>query len=71
MGRRWIIDVLADLRDFARENDMPLLHKQLEEAGLVAEVEIASHSAECKLVQRVEDDARRSGSLKPRFGRQS
>jgi hypothetical protein len=42
MGREWIIDVLADLRIFARENDLPLLTEQLEEAGLVAEVEIAS-----------------------------
>ncbi len=44
MGRDWIIDVLADLRRFARENDLPQLSAQLEEAGLVAEVEIASHS---------------------------
>ncbi|EBA12270.1 hypothetical protein [Roseobacter sp. CCS2] len=43
MGRNWIIDVLADLRRFARDNDLPLLSAQLEEAGLVAEVEIASH----------------------------
>lgn len=42
MGRDWIIDVLADLRSFARDNDLPLLTAQLEEAGLVAEVEIAS-----------------------------
>ena len=42
MGRDWIIDVLADLRSFARDNDMPLLSAQLEEAGLVAQVEIAS-----------------------------
>ncbi len=42
MGRNWIIDVLADLRSFARDNDLPLLSAQLEEAGLVAEVEIAS-----------------------------
>ncbi len=41
MGRDWIIDVLADLRAFAHENDLPLLAAQLEEAGLVAEVEIA------------------------------
>jgi len=43
MGRDWIIDVLADLRSFARDNDLPLLTAQLEEARLVAEVEIASH----------------------------
>ncbi len=42
MGRNWIIDVLADLRSFARDNDLPLLSEQLEEAGLIAEVEIAS-----------------------------
>lgn len=42
MGREWIIDVLADLRIFARENELPLLTAQLEEARLVAEVEIAS-----------------------------
>jgi hypothetical protein len=46
MGRDWIIDVLADLRSFARENDMPLLMAHLEEAGLVAAVEIASHPEE-------------------------
>ncbi|WP_108813788.1 hypothetical protein [Loktanella sp. Alg231-35] len=42
MGQDWIIDVLADLRSFARQNDMPLLSEQLEEAALVASVEIAS-----------------------------
>lgn len=42
MGQDWIIDVLADLRSFARQNDMPLLGEQLEEAALVASVEIAS-----------------------------
>lgn len=44
MGRDWIIDVLADLRSFARDNDLPLLRAQLEEAALVAQVEIASHT---------------------------
>lgn len=42
MGRDWIIDVLADLRSFARDNDLPMLRAQLEEAELVAQVEIAS-----------------------------
>ena len=42
MGQDWIIDVLADLRRFAQKNDMPLLGEQLEEAALVASVEIAS-----------------------------
>ena len=42
MGQDWIIDVLADLRAFARQNQMPLLREQLEEAMLIADVEIAS-----------------------------
>lgn len=45
MGRDWIIDVLADLRSFARDNDLPMLRAQLEEAELVAQVEIASSPA--------------------------
>jgi len=56
MGRDWIIDVLADLRSFARDNDLPLLTAQLEEAGLVAQVEIASlPNTETLPVQRCPD----------------
>ncbi len=57
MGRDWIIDVLADLRSFARDNDLPLLTAQLEEAGLVAQVEIASLSDGSKQVQHNDPDA--------------
>ena len=56
MGRDWIIDVLADLRRFARENDLPLLTAQLEEAGLVAQVEIASLPDQPKPTSRIETD---------------
>lgn len=42
MGQDWIVDVLADLRSFARKNDMPLLVAQLEEAARVAVAEIRS-----------------------------
>ena len=59
MGRDWIIDVLADLRRFARDNDLPLLTAQLEEAGLVAEVEIASRSEAEFASPRTEFDALR------------
>lgn len=56
MGRDWIIDVLADLRSFARDNDLPMLTAQLEEAGLVAEVEIASHRETSRLHVRGDPD---------------
>lgn len=42
MGRDWIIDVLADLRRFACENELPLLGAQLQEAELIAELELAA-----------------------------
>lgn len=58
MGRDWIIDVLADLRTFAQENDLPLLAAQLDEAGLVAEVEIAQSIGQVKR-QPVTDTAGR------------
>ncbi len=42
MGQDWIIDVLADIRTFAGQNEMPLLCAQLDEAMIVAAVEVAS-----------------------------
>lgn len=50
MGHKWIIDVLADLRSFAQENDLQLLAEQLEQTTQVATVEIASTSEERSLV---------------------
>jgi hypothetical protein len=40
VGHRWIIDVLADLTSFARQNDLALLADQLEHAAKVASAEI-------------------------------
>lgn len=40
MGQKWIIDVIADLRDFAERNGLPLLANQLEVTALVAKTEI-------------------------------
>lgn len=42
MGQEWIIDVLADLKTFAKQNELPLLAVQLEETALVASAEIAT-----------------------------
>lgn len=42
MGHKWIIDVIADLRTFADQNDLPLLSHQLEVASNVAKAEIAT-----------------------------
>lgn len=42
METEWILDILADLRTFARENGLPALAEQIDETCLLAAVEIAS-----------------------------
>ncbi|QUJ76902.1 hypothetical protein KDD17_02250 [Sulfitobacter albidus] len=42
MRNDWILDVLADLRRFAADNDMPHLAEQLDDTALIATAEIAS-----------------------------
>ncbi|KMK66051.1 hypothetical protein [Puniceibacterium sp. IMCC21224] len=44
MGHDWIIDVLADLKTFARTNGMGALADHLDDTQLVAQVEIASQA---------------------------
>ena len=43
MGHDWILDVLTDLKTFARANGLPTLAAQLDDASLVAQAELASH----------------------------
>ncbi|WP_342076641.1 hypothetical protein [Yoonia sp. SS1-5] len=42
MGHEWIIDVLADLKSFAKKNDLPLLAAQLDDTALIASAEIST-----------------------------
>ena len=42
MANDWIIDVLADLKTYAKKNGLSVLAKQLEETTLIAATEIAS-----------------------------
>jgi hypothetical protein len=46
MGHDWIIDVLTDLKTFARANGMPTLAAQLDDASFVAQAEMASLAEE-------------------------
>ena len=41
MKQDWILDVLFDLRSFARANGMPALAAQLDDATFVAQAELA------------------------------
>jgi len=40
MGHEWILDVITDLRAFAKQNELPILAAQLDESALVASAEI-------------------------------
>ena len=44
MGHDWVIHVLSDLRQFADQNELPLLREQLDEVMSTAAVEIAAHN---------------------------
>ncbi len=57
MGHDWIIDVLADMRSYADQNEMPLLCAQLDDAMFVAVREIAARRSYSALWS-VEDSTR-------------
>ncbi len=61
MGNDWIKDVLADLRRFALQNDLPLLAVQLDETAVVAQAEIAKLKEDAPIAVR--GDAAETGSL--------
>ena len=42
MRREWILDVLSDLKTFARDNGMIALAEQLDDTAIVAMAEIAT-----------------------------
>jgi len=50
MANDWILDVLADLKTYAKKNGLPALADQLDETLLVAATEIASSEGEAPQV---------------------
>ena len=42
MRSDWVLDVLADLRNFAQANDLPKLAEQLDDTALIATAEFAT-----------------------------
>ncbi|MEM8631265.1 MAG: hypothetical protein AAGF74_08510 [Pseudomonadota bacterium] len=45
MSNNWILDFLADLKMFARQNDLTALAEQLDDTTLVAATELAAKDA--------------------------
>ena len=67
MQNDWILDVLADLRDFAKANELGGLAASLDETAFIAATELASHREEARA--RVWCDARGAGSNTVGLGR--
>ena len=51
MSHDWILDVLADLKAYARKNDLRALAEQLDDAAHVAVVELAPENGRPGLTQ--------------------
>lgn len=65
MKHEWILDVLTDLKNFARANGLPALSDQLTETVELAAVEISS----CEQRTRpVNGDERAYGGYSPQLG---
>lgn len=48
MAHDWILDVLADLKAFAKQNGLVALSEQLDDTTLIAATELASTEGDCK-----------------------
>lgn len=48
MQHEWILDVIADIKAFARQNDLPALASHMDTAWLLASAEIASLAGDPK-----------------------
>jgi hypothetical protein len=46
MRHDWMIDVLADLHDYATRNGLPTLARKIEEAQALARADLAGEAAE-------------------------
>ena len=65
MSQEWIVDVLADLKTFARQNEMGRLAEHLDETMMVAAAELARRAE--GVVPLMEHDAQRTGTLRRVF----
>jgi len=69
MKHEWILDVLTDLRSFAKNNDLLTLAAQLEDTQLVAAIEIASYSESFGYDATAQDPAHQCDIVADRSGK--
>ncbi|MDJ0995377.1 MAG: hypothetical protein QNI90_17500 [Dinoroseobacter sp.] len=65
MAQDWIVDVLADLRSFALQNNLKTLAEQLDDTLLVAATEIAQSAPD--VPEDTDDHVSTVGRLPGRF----
>lgn len=56
MTENWMIEVLADLRKFAKSNSMGKLAEQLDDTIHIAASEMALHTGEMKVAEHYTDE---------------
>ena len=56
MANEWILDVLADLKTFASNNDLPAVESGLDDLAVVAAAELASNEGTASVIARREFD---------------
>ena len=61
MADEWILDVLADLKRFARMNGMFTLAEQLDDTAMVAARELAQ--IQCEMSPRMGANAEKTGGI--------
>lgn len=52
MTSDWILEVLADLKNYAKSNDLPMLAQYLDETSIIALTEIAAAHGKTDRVKR-------------------
>jgi len=64
MSQEWMIDVLTDLKSFARKNGLMGLAEQLDDTILVAAAELNPNAKDApNIVKSTEQDHRVSGAI--------
>jgi len=69
MPHEWVFDVLTDLKLYAQRNRLTALHAQLDQAALVAAVEIASAEGKGPLTAIADGNGLRDGHRHDPAGR--
>lgn len=68
MSKSWLLDVLADLKSFAAQNDLPIVAAQLDDLVVVAMAEIATQSDACDCDSGRSHYGRQIGNVFGRIG---